>query len=282
MNLRLVTIILFMFSSISSCDLTLEVGMEHSPSATSNTSVAPFLTPTLTLTPALTLTSTPALTPTLQPSQTPSPTTQPTASATATSTPVGQIFRDDFSGSLQPGWTWFNEVPDRWTFTPEGWLEIIGQDASLLRGFQNNLLCRPAPSGDYEISVHLYADPKENFQQATLYLYQDGENYVAINRGYCGPCLTGGSGIFLEYKLSGSVGTFKTATADPEVYLRLLKQDNSITAYYALDPGEWHRLGAIGNYIEEPEVCLGVSNVDLVGIDADLVGMFDYIEITRP
>ncbi len=282
MNPRLVTIILIMFSLTTSCDLTLEVGMEHSPNATTQPSVTPFLTPTLTLTPAFALTSTRTLMPTLQPSQTPLPTTQPTASATATNTPVGQIFRDDFSGSLQPGWTWINEVPDRWTFTPEGWLQIIGQDPSLIRDFQNNLLCRRAPSGDYEISVHLFADPKENFQQATLYLYQDGENYVAINRGYCGPCLTGGSGIFLEYKLSGSVGTYKTSTADPEVYLRLLKQDNNIIGYYALDQGVWHRLGTIGDYIEDAEICLGVSNVDLVGIDADLVGLFDYIEISRP
>ncbi len=178
--------------------------------------------------------------------------------------------------------SWLNEIPERWSFTQDGWLQINGQDPWLYWDYQNNLLCRPAPSGDYLITVHLFADPIANYQQAALYLYQDVENYIAINRGYCGPCLTGGSGIFLEYKLAGSLGTYKSSTYDPDIYLRLVSQNHSVTAYYALEQGDWQRFGKIGNYIEEPEVCLGVSNVDKAGIDADLVGRFDYIEITRP
>jgi len=266
----LMTIPLLMVFFITSCDFTFDVGVEHSQNATPNPPATPFLT------------LTPASIPSLQPSQTPSTTTQPTPLPTSTSTPVGQIFRDDFSGVLQEGWTWINEVPERWTITPEGWLQILGQDPTLLDDYQNNLLCRPAPSGDYQITVHLEADPVENFQQATLYLYQDVENYIAINRGYCGPCLEGGSGLYLEYKISGSVGTYKISTRNPDVYLRLLKKGGSVTAYYALEEGDWQRFGTIGNYVKEPQVCLGVSNADRDGIAADLVGRFDYIEFVRP
>jgi len=240
---------LFLFSMIlASCNLTFELGIEplqSSPTRLSAPSIATLIPP-----------------------------------PTATGTPVEHNFRDDFSGNLQDGWTWVNEIPDLWTITSSGWLQIIGQDPSLIRDFQTNLLCRPAPSGEYQVTVHLYAEPIENFQQATLYLYQDVENYIAINRGYCGSCLEGGSGVYMEYKKSGIFETFMIGTKDPDVYLQLVSQYDEVTSYYALALDFWRRLGSIGNYLEEPQVCLGVSNVDLDGIDNDLVGRFDYIEIS--
>ena len=44
--------------------------------------------------------------PTTEPSPEPAPIIEPTA------TPENQLFRDDFTGELQPGWTWENENPD--------------------------------------------------------------------------------------------------------------------------------------------------------------------------
>jgi hypothetical protein len=194
------------------------------------------------------------------------------------------LFRDDFAGTLQPGWAWENENPSRWSITQDGWLQIIGEDASLLHnGIQSNLLCREAPTGEFQIRVHLSADPIENFQQVTLYLYQDGNNYVAMNRGYCGPCETGGSGMFMEYKFAGSWGAYNVKTEDTDVLLRLVNQGKTVTGYYSFEPGgEWHRFGRVGKYLEHAKVCLGVSNVDSAGINADLIGRFDYIEIVLP
>jgi hypothetical protein len=112
----------------------------------------------------------------------------PTATVVPTATPENQLFRDDFNGLLQPGWTWENENPNRWNLTSDGWLEILGEDAALLYGqAQSNLLWRELPESDFAITVHLNAVPVANFQQATIYLYEDTQNYVAINRGYCGP-----------------------------------------------------------------------------------------------
>ena len=214
---------------------------------------------------------------------TPLPTLVNTLEPTPSVTPVGQLFRDDFIGSIQPGWIWQNENPSRWTIQPDGWLQITGEDASLLAGgTQSNLLCRNAPDGDFQITVHLSADPIANFQQATLYLYQDGENFVAINRGFCGPCETRGSGMFVEYKYSGSFGTYHVKTEDTDVFLRLVSQERAITGYYAFEPGELQPFGKVGNYLESPKICLGVSNVDSSGIVADLVGKFDYMEVSRP
>lgn len=194
-----------------------------------------------------------------------------------------EIFRDDFTDTLQTGWEWQNENPTRWKIIPEGWLQIIGEDDSLLGvGTQSNLLCRTAPSGDIQISVHVYADPSEDFQQATLYLYQDGNNFIAINRGYCSPCDTGGNGIYMESKIAGQWESYNQKNQDPDVFLRLVRQGRTITGYYAIEADEWNVLGEFDNPLENPKVCLGVTNSDPEGVDADLIGEFDYIEISRP
>jgi hypothetical protein len=52
--------------------------------------------------PIIEATATTKPTATEEPTVTPAPTYTPTIEPTAT--PIGQVFRDDFTGSLQPGW----------------------------------------------------------------------------------------------------------------------------------------------------------------------------------
>jgi hypothetical protein len=230
-----------------------------------------------------TATPMPAATFTPLPTQTDTP--EPTAKATIipTDTPVGQIFRDDFNGSLQPGWQWQSENPARWKISSDGWLEILGEDATLLGdGYQSNLLCREAPQGDFQFTVHLSAQTTDNFQQAALYIFKDADNYLTFNRGYCSFCPSGGNGFYLDYKYAGQIGTYSIIATSPDVYLRFLSQGHSITGYYAYDPAKWQRLGSVGNFLEQYKICLGVSNADHAGLNADLLGRFDYVEIIRP
>lgn len=213
------------------------------------------------------------------PTDTPQPT--PTEELpTLTPLPEGVLFRDDFEGYLQPGWQWENENPERWAFTDDGWLQIIGEYDSLLGSNpQSNLLWYPLPAGDFVITIHLKTLPFENFQQATLYIYENPDNYIAINRGFCGPCKTGGGGFYMEYKISGNVGAYMQATDAEDVYLRLENKDNMLSGYYSVEPDQWQRLGRFGNFFEFSKVGIGVSNV---GAANDVVGLFDYFEISLP
>jgi hypothetical protein len=196
--------------------------------------------------------------------------------------PANGMFRDDFTEALQAGWEWQNEDPSRWKITSEGWLQIIGEDDSVLAvGTQSNLLCRDAPSDDIQISVHVYAEPKADFQQATLYLYQDGDNFVAINRGYCSLCDTGGNGIYMENKVAGNWTAYNLKNQDTDVFLRLVRRENTITGYYAIEADAWNIMSEFDNPLEDSKICLGVTNADAKGIDADLVGEFDYIEVIQ-
>ncbi len=206
------------------------------------------------------------------PSETPKPTVTPL--------PEGVIFRDDFEGELQPGWTWENENPAKWTFTDDGWLQIIGEnDALLQENRQNNLLWYALPDGDFVITAHLRSKPFANFHQTAIFIYEDPENYVTINRGYCDLCPTGGGGFYMDYKISGQWGSYNVATDAEDVYLRLESTDKTISGYYATEPDNWKRLGRFGNYFQFKKVGIGVSNVRAA---EDVVGLFDYFEIAVP
>ncbi len=213
-----------------------------------------------------------------EPSPEPAPIIEPTA------TPENQLFRDDFTEALGPGWEWENENPERWTFTDDGWLQIMGEDSSLLNEQpQSNLLWRPLPGGDFIITIHLKTQPLNNFQQATLFLYEDIENYVAINRGYCDLCDTGGNGFFFEFKISGASGSYSAKTEATDVYLRLTREGDVLSGYYGTAPDKFERIGRYGgSYFDFTKVGIGVTNSDPKGIEGDLVGQFDYFEITRP
>jgi len=224
-----------------------------------------------------TATSAPSI---ITPTQTSAPLATATAIPTNTPLPKGVLFRDDFRGALQPGWKWENENPAKWTFTKDGWLQIIGEhDALLKENRQNNLLWYPLPVGDFIVTVHLKTQPFENFQQAAIFIYQDPDNYVTINRGYCALCSTGGNGFYMDYKIGGSTGDYSAATNEEDVYMRLESRNKSIAGYYATDPDHWTPLGRFGNYFQFKKVGIGVSNVRSPD---DVVGLFDYFEISLP
>jgi hypothetical protein len=129
----------------------------------------------------------------------------------------------------------------------------------------------------------LKTQPLVNFQQATIYLYEDPENFVALNRGYCDVCLEGGNAYFFEFKIGGTIGTYNNPTDATDVYLRLTSEEGVISGYYAEDPGQWERIGRYGgSYFEFKRVGIGVTNADPFGADGDLVGQFDFFEITKP
>jgi beta-xylosidase len=216
--------------------------------------------------------------------QTASPIEVSAASVQPTGTPAAKpqsadiLFRDDFTDELQAGWKWENENKDKWSLTDDGMLQIIGENDSLIgQGRQNNLLWHDLPEGDFNIATHIVADPKENFQQAAIYLYEDPKNFVTINRGFCGPC--GGSGFYMDYKVNGDQGTYRVSSTKSDIYLRLESKNKIISGYYSTEPDKWIRLGRVGNFFKFKKVGLGVSNAGAAGFD--LIGQYDWFEISK-
>jgi len=228
-----------------------------------------------------------------EPTEPPAPTDPPQATEAPPepeeALPEGVIFRDDFDGGPGDGWEWVNEDPSRWMFTDDGWIEIVADDPSFFGGGELdmvNFLVRDMPAGDFEIEVHIQAAPSENFHQATIFIFENPSNYIALNTGFCDLCQQPGYGYYMETIIDnnpfGDAYFLPRAADDTDVYLRLVNQNDSLTGYYATQPGQWQRAGAFGNFFEFNRVGIGTTNSNQNGVSRDLVARFDYFEIREP
>ncbi len=217
---------------------------------------------------------------------------EPTATEalpTPTRLPKGVLFRDDFEGVLQPGWTWINEDPSRWSFVENGWMEIVGEDMSFFMDGSfgmSNFLTRDIPEGEFAITAHIQADPDESFEQATIYIFENQDNYIALNIGYCGICSTNGPGFFMETFIDhnpfGNAYQIKRDAEVTDVMLKLVNEGGSLTGYYALPGEDWQKAGAFGHFFNFNSVGLGATNSNADGVEDDIVARFDYFEISQP
>ncbi|MEA3441794.1 MAG: hypothetical protein U9R58_16075 [Chloroflexota bacterium] len=213
------------------------------------------------------------------------------------STPDNVIFLDNFNGDLDEGWNWANEDPNRWELIDEegGWLIITADNSSMLHQSeiigQTNVLVRTAPEGDYILETKLNSEPKEDFQQAGIYMIEDGFDYVAILISFCQDCMPESDGHIIEMKavrdnlpLLESPYIARHAPSGKNVYLRLVfsAQDNAITGYYRFHPDEWTEAFRVDNAPPFDKVGLGVTNSPGPnGVQQDLVAMFSYFELSR-
>jgi hypothetical protein len=219
----------------------------------------------------------------------PTATLEPTDIPEPTPLPEGVLFRDDFEGYLQPGWDWINENPEKWSFIEFNnsyWLQIIGDKPGGLAE-QNNTLMRPLPDGDFILTAHVLADPRQNHHQANIFIFEDESNFIRLNFGFCDHCglPEGGHGYFMETVIENNpFGDFYAIPRDPEstdVYLRLINSGGSITGYYATEYGDWQRIGAFGNYFDFVSVGLGATNSVPENWEVeDIEALFEYFEIS--
>jgi hypothetical protein len=233
-----------------------------------NTSIPPTDTPEPTEVP-------PTATPTPVPTQTPTPTLTPL--------PEGTIFWDDFGVNLEPGWTWIEENPEKWSLVESEdatWLRIVGD-----KGPTNNLV-REAPDGDFAITAHIVARPQQNHHQAVVFIQQDEANQVRLNLGYCDHCgLAEGHGYYMDAATGGEYETFAVPRPadETDVYLRLVYQDGSITGYHATARGDWQEVNTVAVSFDPVRVGLNATNsVPQDWEVEDIEARFDYFGIMLP
>jgi beta-xylosidase len=192
------------------------------------------------------------------------------------------FFAETFDGAvLAPDWFWVREDSTYWNMVERpGWLRIYTKYGSLDGGQADNVLLRPAPAVPYVLSSHFEFSPTLDFQEASLLLYQDDDNYVKMSR--LEHSELGGS----RYLLTREVGGVKEQgsyifTEQTVITLRLAVYENRVFGGYVDTAGEWRVLGSlyIGSAADYPYVGVTAHNGLTVGppppsIPAD----FDYVE----
>jgi hypothetical protein len=199
---------------------------------------------------------------------------------TPTAPPIESL-RDDFDGpSLASEWWWRHENTDNWSLTARpGFLRIWSQAGAV---WQENLLLRGAPNGDFAVATRVLFEPVSNFQFAGLVLYEDDENYLLLGRGYCdlGPPTCAGNAIYFGHYQGGQpVGSNyakPTASLD-EAYLRVIRVGTTYFGYYSADGQDWFTIGTH---------TLATGNLSAVGVgvgqdesSAHLTADFDFVEM---
>jgi hypothetical protein len=226
--------------------------------------------------------------PSAQPTSDPQPVEPlqaPPPAPTAVPHLASSVFRDDFNGSLDSGWSWYqSDTPgSSLTHTP-GWLRLnLSQGSFLSDTPPQNLLIRAAPAGDFDMSTRLRFNPHNNFELAGLVVVFDDHSVLQFGRGGCffeapAPgCI--GDGLYFDSIQGGAAagGNFATPAALGLDYtLRLQRTGNTYTASYMDSNGS---SGTLGSHT----VNKAPGSIGLIAAQSTVAqpyADFDYFEMT--
>lgn len=188
--------------------------------------------------------------------------------------------RDEFNGGLEPGWTWLNEDPARYSFTSRpGYLRILSQRGGIgTETGARNFLVREV-TGDFIMEASVEFDPTVAAQSAGIVVYVNDATGVALGLSHA----EGERGTFRGVGFlssEGSPDTHQTTGAfynedhssNPNlVYLRLLRNGNQFVSAFSPNGIQYAELTTfVNNAIPETVlVGLGASNGDYDGCGAD-------------
>ena len=215
---------------------------------------------------------------------------EPDSSPSSTATPppapapaASVDFEEQFDGRLEDGWRWSIEDPGTWSLAAApGWLQITAVE------FLQNVLLRPAPDADYEVTTAVSFRPTSNFQFAGLVAAPRGGQTVTLlqlGRAYCDPLaipgICVGDGVYFDKIEDGETvnSIVSEISTDTEVlYLRLLADGDSYSGYFSEDGEIWTPVGnQVASYTD--------TDIGLIAHQAyeePAAASFDYLTVTSP
>ena len=147
---------------------------------------------------------------------------------------------DEFDGdALGAAWTMFNESSPAWKLA-DGWLSVKTQDGDVFeeRTDLSNLFLQYAPADDFTITTRVDFTPRENYQHASLYVWQDHNHYAKL-------ALCHDEGLRLEAAREvGGKYEKKLSDATDERFLRIRKTGDKLTFHVSPDGNAWRQLDA--------------------------------------
>ena len=186
--------------------------------------------------------------------------------------PSGLLWLDEFSDlTLDPAWAWVREDPTYWSLAAApGHLRITTQTGGIAGpgSTQRNILLATAPAGDYQITTRVTIKPTKNYQHAAILVYQDGENYVELNRAY-----VDGQTVDFDGEVGGAITSLQRSETATTLYMRIVKRGVTYSGYYSPDGQAWELAGQHVAHLDAPRIGLsaanGISGVPEISADFD-------------
>jgi len=213
------------------------------------------------------------------------PAVAPTAASGAVTELASAAFRDDFDGTMDTGWTWFKSPEPGYSLThTAGWLRLNMSSGSFLGGTPpENLLLRPASTGDFNLGTYLRFSPHNNFEIAGLVVVFDDHSVLQFGRGFCytdgtSPACNG-DGLYFDNIQAGTAvgGNFAVpAVLGLDYVLQLQRQGNTYTASYTDSNGS---SGVVGTHTVDGAP-LSIGLIAAQSTVASPYADFDYVEMT--
>jgi len=175
-------------------------------------------------------------------------------------------------------WILFNEVPKTHKIK-NGKLVVTTLDGDVHheRSDTKNLFLQYAPLGDFEIETKVFFNPEQNYEQASLFIWQNHNNYLRLSYVFDNePKIEVGYEKEGEFKSQSFPFSIKNPDKDV-VYLKIKKTKNHYDFYFSKNGNEWEKI--------KKRVDTAFNNIK-IGINAtaavsqrNIVAEFDYFRI---
>lgn len=183
--------------------------------------------------------------------------------------------------ALDSDWSWLRENPSLWSLEENpGFMRIVSSGTIWqTSNSQENILLRDAPEGDFQITTRVVVSPTENYHGATLYVYQDDDNYIELARVYN----NGQSVGFRVEELGNPVTTYTGATAN-NLLLRIVKEGDTYTGWFSEDDAySWNYAGQYTIVLNNPRIGLSAKlgpTLTPVTVDWGFIRIESFMEKT--
>jgi regulation of enolase protein 1 (concanavalin A-like superfamily) len=199
--------------------------------------------------------------------------------------PPGEVvFRDDFGGQLEPGWTFagadhskviLNARPGFLLVYPQDVAAPATQASQLLREF----------TGDFIVTTRIAFQTLVDLEIAGLLVQAQDGRTVALGVLSASGIRGTFRGILLRADRGTDFGRATASTAAEDLYLRLERRGSSFIGSYSTDGRSFILLGTVSNDLpQEALLGIGVGRSDLCSLNCDeeVPAEFDFFELAEP
>jgi hypothetical protein len=155
------------------------------------------------------------------------------------------LFEENFAEPPDQGWSWLNEIPNRWKTDKQRKELLISPVWST--GNLKNILLRAVPDGQggpLAIEAHLDHVPTGDYEYAGLIWYFDDKDFVTIRKG---PHGDDGKTLSVKRVKGEEIFSHKPVIYnEPSVDLRLIVTDGKAQGWYrAASTDKWQLIGEV-------------------------------------